>query len=146
MARKYQTPFLQVVYNNRGWKAPKFSRSPSTPTATPAAPPTSTWLRSPPDYAAIAVAAGGAQATRSAIPASEDAIAERCVVSEGQAALSSTSGCRRWTAPTAWRRRTAPQRSGRHLQPMASGTPLGYSLIQNHLAETNGGSSRSAFR
>ena len=25
MARKYQTPFLQVVYNNRGWKAPKFS-------------------------------------------------------------------------------------------------------------------------
>ncbi len=25
MARHYETPFLQVVYNNRGWKAPKFS-------------------------------------------------------------------------------------------------------------------------
>ena len=25
MARRYRTPFLTVVYNNRGWKAPKFS-------------------------------------------------------------------------------------------------------------------------
>ena len=25
MARQYKTPFLQIVYNNRGWKAPKFS-------------------------------------------------------------------------------------------------------------------------
>ena len=25
MARRYQTPFLKVIYNNRGWKAPKIS-------------------------------------------------------------------------------------------------------------------------
>jgi acetolactate synthase-1/2/3 large subunit len=25
MARRYGTPFLQVIYNNRGWKAPRFS-------------------------------------------------------------------------------------------------------------------------
>ncbi len=25
MARHYRAPFLQVVYNNRGWKAPKYS-------------------------------------------------------------------------------------------------------------------------
>ena len=25
MARRYQTPFLQIIFNNRGWKAPKFS-------------------------------------------------------------------------------------------------------------------------
>ena len=25
MARRYKTPFLQIIYNNRGWKAPKFS-------------------------------------------------------------------------------------------------------------------------
>ena len=25
IARRYQTPFLQVIYNNRGWKAPKMS-------------------------------------------------------------------------------------------------------------------------
>jgi hypothetical protein len=29
---------------------------------------------------------------------------------------------------------------------MASDTPFGYSLIQNHLAEANGGSLRPAFR
>lgn len=61
MARKYGTPFLQVVYNNRGWKAPKFS--------TLAVHPDGYASRSddlglsfdpPPDYAGIAVAAGGA--------------------------------------------------------------------------------------
>jgi hypothetical protein len=31
-------------------------------------------------------------------------------------------------------------------QPMASGKSLGYSLMQNHLADADGGKSRSAFR
>ncbi len=65
MARQYQTPFLQVVYNNRGWKAPKFS--------TLAVHPDGHASRSndigvafdpPPDYAAIAAAAGGAFARK----------------------------------------------------------------------------------
>ncbi len=38
MARRYRTPFLQIVYNNRGWKAPNSRRSPSIRTASPAAP------------------------------------------------------------------------------------------------------------
>jgi len=33
MARHYRAPFLQVVYNNRGWKAPKFSALAVHPTA-----------------------------------------------------------------------------------------------------------------
>jgi len=91
MARKYQTPFLQVVYNNRGWKAPKFS--------TLAVPPDGYASRAadidvsfdpPPDYAAIAVAAGGAHGHTIRNPREvEDAIAEalRVVRSEGRCAV-----------------------------------------------------------
>ncbi len=61
IARRYQTPFLTVVYNNRGWKAPKSS--------TLAVHPDGFASRSddigvsfdpPPDYAGIAAASGGA--------------------------------------------------------------------------------------
>jgi acetolactate synthase-1/2/3 large subunit len=61
IARRYQTPFLTVVYNNRGWKAPKSS--------TLAVHPDGYASRSddigvsfdpPPDYSGIAAAAGGA--------------------------------------------------------------------------------------
>ena len=61
MARRYRTPFLQIVYNNRGWKAPKFSAL--------AVHPDGFASRSrdldlsfdpPPDYSGIAAAAGGA--------------------------------------------------------------------------------------
>jgi acetolactate synthase-1/2/3 large subunit len=61
IARRYQTPFLTVVYNNRGWKAPKSS--------TLAVHPDGYASRSddigvsfdpPPDYAGIAAASGGA--------------------------------------------------------------------------------------
>ena len=63
MARRYATPFLHVVYNNGGWKAPRFS--------TLAVHPQSQASRTadlgisfdpPPDYAGIAAAAGGAHA------------------------------------------------------------------------------------
>lgn len=61
MARKYQTPFLQVVYNNRGWKAPKFSALAVHPDGYASrAADIDVGFDPPPDYAAIAVAAGGA--------------------------------------------------------------------------------------
>jgi acetolactate synthase-1/2/3 large subunit len=65
MARQYRTPFLHVIYNNRGWKAPKFS--------TLAVHPDGYASRSndigvafdpPPDYSAIAAASGGAFARK----------------------------------------------------------------------------------
>ncbi len=63
MARRYATPFLHVVYNNGGWKAPRYS--------TLAVHPQGQASRTadlgisfdpPPDYAGIAAAAGGAHA------------------------------------------------------------------------------------
>jgi acetolactate synthase-1/2/3 large subunit len=61
MARKYETPFLQVVYNNGGWKAPKFSTLSIHPDgyASRAADIDLSFQPSP-DYAGIAAAAGGA--------------------------------------------------------------------------------------
>jgi len=61
MARKYRTPFLQIVYNNRGWKAPKFSAIAVHPDGYASrAADIDVGFDPPPDYAAIAVAAGGA--------------------------------------------------------------------------------------
>ena len=65
MARRYRTPFLQVIYNNRGWRAPKFSALGVHPTghASRAEPvDLGVSFDPPPDYAAIAAAAGGALA------------------------------------------------------------------------------------
>ena len=65
MARQYGTPFLHVVFNNRGWRAPRYS--------TLAVHPQGYASRSddigvafdpPPDYSAIAAAAGGAFAAK----------------------------------------------------------------------------------
>ena len=61
MARHYKTPFLQVVYNNRGWKAPKFSALAVHPDGYASrANEIDVSFDPPPDYAAIAAAAGGA--------------------------------------------------------------------------------------
>jgi acetolactate synthase-1/2/3 large subunit len=61
MARQYQTPFLQVIYNNRGWKAPKFSALAVHPQGYASrAADVDTSFDPPPDYSAIAAAAGGA--------------------------------------------------------------------------------------
>ena len=71
MARKYQTPFLQVVYNNRGWKAPKFSTLAVHPDGYASrAADIDVSFDPPPDYAAIAVAAGGAHVVVEALQAS----------------------------------------------------------------------------
>jgi len=91
MARKYQTPFLQVVYNNRGWKAPKFSTLAVHPDGYASrAADIDVSFDPPPDYAAIAVAAGGAHGHTIRNPREvEDAIAEalRVVRSEGRCAV-----------------------------------------------------------
>jgi acetolactate synthase-1/2/3 large subunit len=61
MARKYKTPFLQVIYNNRGWKAPKLSALAVHPDGYASrAANIDVGFDPPPDHAAIAVAAGGA--------------------------------------------------------------------------------------
>lgn len=61
MARKYRTPFLQVVYNNRGWRAPKFAALAVHPDGYASrANDIGVSFDPPPDYAGIAAAAGGA--------------------------------------------------------------------------------------
>lgn len=63
IARRYQTPFLQVIYNNRGWKAPKLSTlaiHPEGYASRDEDPGVS--FDPPPDYSGIAAAAGGAYA------------------------------------------------------------------------------------
>ena len=61
MARQYRTPFLQVVYNNRGWKSPKLSMLGVHPHGHASrANDIGVAFDPPPDYAGIAAAAGGA--------------------------------------------------------------------------------------
>ena len=61
MARRYETPFLQVVYNNRGWKSPKLSMLGVHPHGHASrANDIGVAFDPPPDHAGIAAAAGGA--------------------------------------------------------------------------------------
>jgi acetolactate synthase I/II/III large subunit len=61
MARRYRTPFLQIIYNNRGWKAPKFSALAIHPDGFASrAEDLDLSFDPPPDYSGVAVAAGGA--------------------------------------------------------------------------------------
>lgn len=61
MARKYETPFLTVVFNNRGWRAPRFSALAVHPDGYASrANDLDLSFDPPPDYAQIAAAAGGA--------------------------------------------------------------------------------------
>ena len=63
MARRYRTPFLQIIYNNRGWKAPKFSALAVHPDGFASrAEDLDLSFDPPPDYSGIAAAAGGAYA------------------------------------------------------------------------------------
>ncbi|MGH8148771.1 MAG: thiamine pyrophosphate-requiring protein [Steroidobacteraceae bacterium] len=63
MARRYRTPFLQVVYNNGGWRAPKFSMLGVHPDGYGSrTDELDVSFDPPPDYAGIAAAAGGALA------------------------------------------------------------------------------------
>ncbi len=63
MARHYATPFVTVIYNNRGWKAPRFSMLQLHPSGHASrANDIGVGFDPPPDYAGIAAAAGGALA------------------------------------------------------------------------------------
>jgi acetolactate synthase-1/2/3 large subunit len=61
MARRYRTPFLQVIYNNRGWRAPRLSTMAVHPQGHASrGADIGTSFDPAPDYAGIAAAAGGA--------------------------------------------------------------------------------------
>ena len=61
MARRYGTPFVQIVFNNRGWKSPKLSTLAVHPEGHAArANQLDTSFEPAPDYVGIAEAAGGA--------------------------------------------------------------------------------------
>jgi acetolactate synthase-1/2/3 large subunit len=63
MARRYRTPFLQIIFNNRGWKAPKFSALAVHPDGFAShAADLDLSFDPPPDYSGLAAAAGGAHA------------------------------------------------------------------------------------
>lgn len=91
MARRYKTPFLQIVFNNRGWKAPKFSTLAVHPDGHASrADDIGVSFDPPADYSGIAAAAGGAFGRKVERPGEvEDAIAAglRAVREEGRAAV-----------------------------------------------------------
>jgi acetolactate synthase-1/2/3 large subunit len=69
MARRYGTPFLQVVYNNGGWKAPRHSTVAVHPEGLASrGADIGTSFDPAPDYAGIAAAAGDAHAERVRLP------------------------------------------------------------------------------
>jgi acetolactate synthase-1/2/3 large subunit len=91
MARRYATPFLQVIYNNGGWKAPRFSTLSVHPDGQASrAQDLGISFDPPPDYSAIAAAAGGAHAEvirrpHEVVPALERAL--RAVREEARCAV-----------------------------------------------------------
>lgn len=78
MANKYRTPFLQIVFNNRGWNAPRFSALSVHPDGYASRANDLDLSFDPsPDYAGIAAAAGGAYARKvDRIEEVEEAVAE----------------------------------------------------------------------
>lgn len=91
MARRYDTPFLQVVLNNGGWKSPKLSTLAVHPNGFASRAETiDTGFEPAPDHGGIAAAAGGAFARVVARPGELDAaIAEAlsAVRDEGRCAV-----------------------------------------------------------
>jgi acetolactate synthase-1/2/3 large subunit len=91
MARRYKTPFLQVIYNNGGWRAPRLSAIGVHPQGLASqGDDIGISFDSPPDYAGIATAAGGAHGeTVKRVDEVEAAIARavRAVREEGRSAV-----------------------------------------------------------
>jgi acetolactate synthase-1/2/3 large subunit len=91
IAKRYRTPFLTVIYNNQGWRAPKFSTLGVHPDGFASrAADIGVSFDPPPDYAGIAAAAGGALALsvrnpEEVAPALERAL--RAVREEGRCAV-----------------------------------------------------------
>ncbi len=85
MARHYKTPFLQVIYNNRGWKSPKLSTLAVHPDGYASrANDIGVSFDPPPDYAGIAAAAGGALARKVTTIAEAKAALEEAMVAVKQ--------------------------------------------------------------
>jgi acetolactate synthase-1/2/3 large subunit len=77
MARRYEAPFLEVVLNNGGWRAPRFSAIGVYPDGHASKSSDLNIALDPaPDYAGIAAAAGGAFARRVEKPDDVDAAIE----------------------------------------------------------------------
>lgn len=91
MAGRYRTPFVQVIFNNRGWKAPRFSTLAVHPDGHASrADDIGVSFEPPADYGAIAAAAGGAWARRvTHAEMVEETVAEafRVVREDGRAAV-----------------------------------------------------------
>ena len=91
MARHYNAPFLHIVLNNRGWKAPRFSALAVHPSGYASkADDLDLNFDPPPDYAGIAAAAGGAYARALKDVAEVDEVlieALRVVREEGRCAV-----------------------------------------------------------
>lgn len=91
MARQYETPFLQVIYNNRGWRSPKLSMLAVYPDGYGSrSKNVGVNIEPPPDYAAIAAAAGGAFARTVHRPSDlDDALSQalHAVRTEGRSAV-----------------------------------------------------------
>jgi len=91
MAKRYRTPFLQVIFNNQGWRAPRFSAVGVHPEGLASqGDDIGISFEPSPDYGGIAAAAGGAHAERitrmdEVVPALERAV--RVVREEGRAAV-----------------------------------------------------------
>jgi acetolactate synthase-1/2/3 large subunit len=86
MARRYETPFLTVIYNNRGWRAPQFSTLAVHPDGYASRSDDLGVAFDPaPDYSGIAAAAGGAFARKVERPEEvEAAVAEAVRVVRNQ--------------------------------------------------------------
>jgi len=91
MAKRYNAPFLQVIYNNRGWRAPRVSTLAVHPKGyASCADDMDLSFDPPPDYAKIAEAAGGAWGCSVRTPEEvEEAVLEgaRVVREEGRSAV-----------------------------------------------------------
>ncbi|MDE2514409.1 MAG: thiamine pyrophosphate-requiring protein [Rhodospirillales bacterium] len=91
MARRYATPFLQIVLNNRGWKSPRLSLLAQYPQGAAAAEADIGVRFDPPaDYGGIAAAAGGAASFTLTDGAQTMAVLDaalRVVREEGRAAV-----------------------------------------------------------
>jgi acetolactate synthase I/II/III large subunit len=80
MAKHYGTPFLQVIYNNGGWRAPRSSAAAVHPAGFASRGEDIGISFEPvPDYAAIAAAAGGAHAETVGRPEEVEAALERAL-------------------------------------------------------------------
>ena len=90
VARRYNTPALTVIFNNRGWRAPKFSALAVHPKGVAAENDDFNVSFEPaPDYPAIAEAAGGAYAANVSDPADLPRVLRQALaeVHEGRSAV-----------------------------------------------------------